>query len=140
MDKQLFGDYPENERFRLLSDNADRKEEMTYPVELTGEELNEVKDQFIKTTVEMKKLEDQLSDFKEWYKGQMKPLKLDYSLLQEQLRYKVVEVTEDVMYIADQDEGNMGIYSPKGKLISQRPLKSNERQMRITNKKLNNNG
>lgn len=140
MDKQLFQSYSPEERVRMLNDNAEKKEEMTHPVELTGDELNDVKDYFISTTVEMKKLEDRKKEFQEWFKNEMKPLKDRYAELQEQLRYKVIEVTEDVLYIADHDEGMMGMYNEEGDLISQRPLKKEERQIRLTNTKTEQNG
>ena len=118
-------------RVQTLKDNAEKTEEFTYPKALGSEDLGLLKDQLVKNSVSLSKLDEERKEFLTGIKAKVKPLKQEVAITLGKLRTKVEEVTEEVYLLADQEEGMMGYYNADGNLVYQRILLPEERQFRI---------
>lgn len=134
MDKQLFQNYPESKRKKMLADNAERREEFTYQRELSADEITQLKDELSKEIIALEKLEEEKKQEMDSFKESIDPVKKEIKRVTSLLRVRREEVEEDVYLLADQEEGMMGYYNAKGELVYTRPLYANEKQMRITHK------
>lgn len=118
-------------RVQALKDNAEKTEEFTYPKALGADDLSFLKDNLVKDSVSLSKLEEERKEFLTQLKSKVKPLKQEVAVTLGKLRTKVEEVTEVVYLLADQEEGMMGYYNADGNLVYQRVLLAEERQFRI---------
>jgi hypothetical protein len=119
------------ERIQVLRDSAEKVENFTYPKKLSGDDLSLLKDDMVRDSVQLAKLEDAKKEFNTEHKSQVKPLKQNFAITLNKLRSKVEEVTEEVYLMADQEEGLMGYYNGEGNLIHSRVLRPEEKQFRI---------
>ena len=131
MEQQFLQNESPKVRLQALKDSAEKVETFTYPKQLTDDELSLLKDEMVKDSVKLAKLEDEKKEFSTSHKSKVKPLKQSFSITLNKLRSKVDEVTEEVYLLADQEEGLMGYYNADGKLVHVRVLKPEERQHRI---------
>lgn len=131
MEQQFLQGVSPKERLQALKDSAEKVESFTYPKPLSDDDLSLLKDEMVKDSVKLAKLEDEKKDFNTNHKSKVKPLKQSFAVTLNKLRNKVDEVTEEVYLLADQDNGMMGYYNADGKLVHVRVLKPEERQHRI---------
>ena len=131
MDKFIFQGKTQAERIQILRDNAYKISEETYYKNLTEDELSERKDLYSSKAIDVNKLENDLKDLKDEYSAEIKPLKKEMSGILLEVKMQSQQVTEEVYQIADYDENYMGTYNAEGELISQRPLRKDERQLRM---------
>jgi len=132
MDRVLFQDMTPGERAKMLSDNAEAKENFQYPKELSSDEIAELKDELSSESITLSKLEERKKELMDEIKSEIKPVKDEVNRVLQLLRTRIEEVEEEVYLIADQEEGMMGYYNQDGKLVHQRLLRGNEKQFRIT--------
>lgn len=137
MEKQILSSTPEHEREAIIRDSADFAEELTYPLQLDENDLNELREEFALQAIELDKHDEKLKEAREEHKLNTKPIKKQMASHMQMIRTQVKEVTEKVYLISDQETGMMGYYNKKGQLVRQRPLMQSERQLRIVNKAQN---
>lgn len=131
MDQRILIGHSASERLTILRDSADKKETFTYPKSLDDDELKILKDEFTQNAIKLAKHDEAKKEFMEDLKALVKPLKIEMDSQMRKIRSKVLEVTEDVYLISDQDAGMMGYYNQNGELVYQRSLMQDEKQLRI---------
>ena len=130
--KQLFAEYPEEQREQYLRDNCYQVEKnSTYTRPLTKEEIDTAKDNLVEVSIEIREKEETFTELRKGHKKEIKDLKKDQGTYIREIEFgKATEIGE-VFQFDDQDEGNMVIYDRLGRFISSRPLRTNERQISL---------
>jgi len=120
------------ERLNALRTNADKIEEnASYERELTEDELNTKREQFVDNSITVSKLEDELNAVKKAYKGKIEPLKTTNRGLQYEIKSKRTTEKGTLYHMANQESGYMETYNEAGELIGKRRLRPDERQTRL---------
>lgn len=119
------------DRVEILSDSAYGSCEFNYAKVLSSDELLEFKDTLTSVMIELSKVEDQLAEVKADFSQKIKPLKERSKDLIQTLKHGSINVTERVYLMDDQDNNLMGYYNDRGILVHTRPLKAEERQLKI---------
>lgn len=132
MQPLIFQELDTMERIRTLESNADNIEEkFTYDKVLTEYEIAEEESGFAAVHIEIERLEAKKKDLVEQLSAEIKAKRkvADKSLLK--IRTGREEVTETVYEIRDEVDEMIGVYNMHGVLISERPMRPNERQRRF---------
>lgn len=137
MDSRIMQDVSPQDRLQVLKDTAEKAEQFNYPKVLNEDQLSNLKDDLMKDSVNLAKLDEKRKEFLTEIKAKVKPLKQNVAITLTKLRSKVEEVEEEVYLIADQEEGMMGYYNRDGLLVHQRVLLPEERQFRIVDNSKN---
>src|SRR5690606_14221560 len=124
------------ERIKIIKDNAEKSEELTYPKSLDEKQLTILKSDYTKEAIQLAKEEEVKKEFLSEFKAKVSPMKLKLNELMGMIRTKVEEVTETVYLIADHEDDMMGYYNEDGLLVSSRPLRPEERQFRIVDESI----
>jgi hypothetical protein len=119
------------ERLNVLRNNADKIETTTYEKELTQEELDAKREEFVDNSISVSKLEDELSEKKKEYKNKIEPIKLINRSLQQEVKTKKKEVKGQLFHMANHADSMMETYDETGELVSSRRLRPDERQVRM---------
>lgn len=119
------------ERLELLKQNADKAEKTTYYRELTQDELDSKREQFVDNAIRVSSLEDELTDYKEKYKALIKPHKDENSVLQVEIKTGKAEVNGTLFHMANHSEGYMETYDENGEMVQSRRLRPDEKQGRL---------
>ena len=81
--------------------------------------------------IQIADLEQELAEVRADYKGKIKPLQERVSKLRDELKVGGDWIKGDCFKFVDEDEGKVGIYSPEGYLLEQRPMTQDERQRNV---------
>lgn len=119
------------ERMRVLRDTADKMEETSYERELSADELDAKREQFVDNSIQVSNLEDELNEQKAKYKNEIDPIKLKNKTLQQEVKTKKTKVKGTLYHLANHEDGMMETYDHSGELISSRRLRPDERQARL---------
>ncbi len=84
MAKIFMPEMSQEDRLNALRNNADKIDNTTYEKELTTEELDAKREEFVDNSIAVSKLEDELAEKKKEFKNKIEPLKLVNRLLQSQ--------------------------------------------------------
>lgn len=131
MEQHLLQNEPHQKRLEVLKDSAEKVETFTYPKVLSAEEITKVREDYTQNAIRKAKLDEAKKEYSDNHNAEAKPIANEMKEQMQMIRSKVEEITEQVYHIADQDEGMMGYYNAQGKLVYQRPLLPNEKQLRI---------
>lgn len=131
MEKQLFADYPAQEREALLKDNADKIEEKGYMKAFTPDEIMEKKDSLAKAVISISNIQQEKKDANDGFKTRLKPLEIEKSTLLEEIKNKAEYVEEDCYKFIDQEAGTVRYYNSNGELVESRPIRADEKQTTI---------
>ncbi len=121
----------EQERVQIMRNHADQIEETSYEKELTPEELDAKREEFVDNSIKVSTLEDELNEVKATYKGKIEPVKLHNKILQKEVKTKKQKVKGTLFHMANQDTGYMETYEESGEMISSRRLRPDEKQARL---------
>jgi hypothetical protein len=119
------------ERLNILKNNADKIEQTTYEKELTQEELDAKREEFVDNSIAVSKLEDELAEKKKEYKNKIEPLKLINRGLQHEVKTKKKEVKGQLFHMANHTDSMMETYDETGEMVSSRRLRPDEKQVRM---------
>lgn len=119
------------ERLNALRNNADKIEQTTYAKELTDEELDAKREEFVDNSIAVSKLEDELAEKKKEFKNKIEPLKLINRGLQQEVKTKKKEVKGQLFHMANHVDSMMETYDETGELVSSRRLRPDEKQVRM---------
>lgn len=119
------------ERLQILRNNADKIDNTTYEKELTDEELDAKREEFVDNSIAVSKLEDELAEKKKEFKNKIEPLKLVNRGLQHEVKTKKKEVRGQLFHMADHVNGMMETWDESGELVSSRRLRPDEKQVRM---------
>lgn len=124
---QLGQDYEDlEERKQFLADNADGIEEMTFTKGFDSDTLMKKKDKYVVAAAKVSDIEQEIKDFREQKKAELKPYKEECATLLNEIKQKGSLVTEKVFKFVDRDTRMTGFYSAEGNLISSRPATRDE--------------
>lgn len=119
------------DRLNALKNNADKIEQTTYEKELTQEELDAKREEFVDNSITVSKLEDELAEKKKEFKNKIEPLKLINRSLQHEVKTKKKEVKGHLFHMANHRDSMMETYDESGELVSSRRLRPDEKQVRM---------
>ena len=121
-----------DQRAEMLEANAESVEEMTYAQPLTQIELEKESHELAQKAIEIHALEEEFKTARAAYLAAIKPIKEEFkgSLKVIQTRQRVIKGR--VFILKDFQDGMLGIYDPRGGLITARRMTPEEGQMSIT--------
>lgn len=119
------------ERINILRNNADKVEQTTYEKELTQEELDAKREEFVDNDIQIAKLEDELNEKKAEFKSKMEPIKIVNRSLRQEVKTKKKEVKGQLFHMANHTDSMMETYDETGELVSSRRLRPDEKQVRM---------
>lgn len=131
MQKQLFETKSQEERERLLRDNAHKVEKHIYFRKFSAEEKDDLKDELSEKSIIINDIEEEAKEVAAEFKERKKPLVKRRGKILSDLKKGGEHITEDCYEIHDEEEKQVGIYNRLGELISQRPMRPDERQQAI---------
>lgn len=132
MKEVMLQEMPVEERENVLRDTCySVVEKMGYLHRYTPQETNEKRKELADVSITLRDLEDELSSIRESYKARMKPIQEEINAIIAKLKQGGDYVSGDCYKFIDESEGMVGIYSPEGYLVENRPILPEERQMSI---------
>lgn len=118
------------ERIQVLKNNADHIEETTYEKDLTQDELDAKREEFVDNDIKIATLEDELNEKKAEFKNKMEPIKLVNRSLRREVKTKKKEVKGQLFHMADHVNSVMETYDHEGEFVSSRRLRPDEKESR----------
>ncbi len=107
------------------------KEEGSFFLPFKEDERKEAAEDFIKESIKVSKLSDELADIKENFKVQMKPHLQNSSKLREELKNNGREEYGVLYWVDDQEDGMMHQFDENGNYLMSRKMTAKERQLKI---------
>lgn len=127
-----FMKWPFAERQSWLKANADSVvTDQTVYKELSPEQRDELETDISKASMDLQKTEEEFKEVKKTYKEMLDPIKDGLKTMVKSLRTGLEEVTTDIYYVADYDNGRMYGFAPDGVEVENRRLRSDERQTTV---------
>lgn len=127
----MLADTPVEQREEILKNSCDQILERSYTRKFDQAEINERRAELSNVLIQINDLDMELAEIKAEYKGKIKPLQERISKLRDELKVGGDWIKGDCFKFVDEDEGMVGIYSPEGYLLEQRPMTQDERQRNV---------
>ena len=127
----MLADTPVEQREEILRNSCDQILERSYTRKFDQEEINERRSELANVIIQIADWEQELAEVRADYKGKIKPLQERVSKLRDELKVGGDWIKGDCFKFVDEDEGKVGIYSPEGYLLEQRPMTQDERQRNV---------
>lgn len=131
MEKQILQSESPADRLEQLKAVADKKENFSYPRELSVGEIQELQSNLSQDMIFVDQEDQKLKVAKEIFKSATKPVKQTIAKNLGLIRSQVEEINEEVYLLKDHAEGKMGYYSKDGILRFERNLRPDEMQYSI---------
>jgi hypothetical protein len=131
MSKTFMPELSLQERIQVLKNNADLIEETTYEKDLTQDELDAKREEFVDNSIKVSTFEDEFNEEKAKFKGKIDPIKMHNKILQQEVKTKKQKVKGTLFHMANHDTGYMETYDHEAELVSTRRLRPDERQARL---------
>ena len=109
------------EREDFLANNADSVEKMEFIKRFNSDELMKKKDLFALQSARASDIEEEIKDFREQKKAELKPIKEEISSLLKEIKQKGSMVNEKVYKFVDREAKMTAFYDKEGNLVSSRP-------------------
>ena len=116
-------------RIQFLRDNADGIEEMGYTKSLPTEELEQLKEQLVENSIQLRDVRADKRAANKEYNAQIKQLEEEGDAVTEKLKSRTEYVNEPCYKFVEDDE--VGYYNSEGVLVYARPARPDERQRTI---------
>lgn len=129
--KQFMPESTQQERLRLLQENALSTENATYQKPLTTDELNERRESLADNCIKLNQKEDELAEIKAEFKPEMDSLKKTNKTLLLEIKTKQETITGNLYNLPDYENSMMETYDSEGYLIGSRRLRPEEKQGNI---------
>ena len=130
-DRVLGQEYNPSDRIKFLKDNCDVIEELGYTKQYDNEKIEELKDQLVDTSIQMRDVKADKKDATKMYNEQIKQLEERSEEVTKGLKEKAEFVNETCYRFLDQETRTVGFYSAEGLLVLQRPARPEEMQTSI---------
>lgn len=127
----MLADTPVEQREEILRNSCDQILERSYTRKFDQDEINERRSELANVIIQIADLEQELAEVRADYKGKIKPMQERVSKLRDELKVGGDWIKGDCFKFVDEDEGKVGIYSPEGYLLEQRPMTQDERQRNV---------
>lgn len=121
----------DDERAKFLSNNAEKKEHISYFKRLEPEEQTALKDELSDVSIDLDAQEEAKKEASADFNAEIKRLKTRRGKILTTIRDKGEQVKEDCFVMHDLDTHQVGYYNSKGNLVDSRPMKPQERQQTI---------
>jgi chromosome segregation ATPase len=132
MENLFMPDATPAERLQALRNHADKIEEnASYERELSEEEIDAKRAEYVDNDNTVDILESELNAYKKAYKGKIEPIKTTNKGLRFEVRSKRKKEKGTLYHLANQDTGFMETYNEVGEFIGRRRLRPDERQTRL---------
>lgn len=118
-------------RIELLKNSCDKVEELGYTKAIPSERLEELKNQLVDVSIQIKDVKADAKESARQYKEQLKQLETEQGKITDQLKARSEYVTEQCFKIVDQELGQVGYYNSDGLLVYQRPAQPDELQRTV---------
>lgn len=128
--KFIDGDYTPEQIKAMLTDHCTSKEDTTYYVDLSEQDLVERHQDLSENLIRLNEKEEELKTIKDDFKEVMQPMKIKQKELLTAIHIKKEIVEGTLFSVANQDDGVMERYTETGEFYDSRRLKPEERQMR----------
>lgn len=115
-----------DERENFLANNADSVEKMEFIKRFNSDELMKKKDLFALQSARASDIEEEIKDFREQKKAELKPIKEEISSLLKEIKQKGSMVNEKVYKFVDREAKMTAFYDKEGNLVSSRPATRDE--------------
>lgn len=113
----MLSETPIEERESILRDNCDQILERSYTRKFDQSEINEKRAELVNVSIQMQELEQELSE--------------RYGKILDELKSGGEWIKGDCYKFVDDEEKMVGIYSPEGYKLEERPMTQEERQRNI---------
>ena len=130
-DRVLGQEYNPSDRIKFLKDNCDVIEELGYTKQYDNEKIEELKDQLVDTSIQMRDVKADKKDATKMYNEQIKQLEERSEEVTKGLKEKAEFVNETCYRFLDQETREVGFYNTEGLLVLQRPARPEEMQTSI---------
>ena len=130
-DRVLGQEYNPSDRIKFLKDNCDVIEELGYTKQYDNKKIEELKDQLVDTSIQMRDVKADKKDATKMYNEQIKQLEERSEEVTKGLKEKAEFVNETCYRFLDQETRTVGFYSAEGLLVLQRPARPEEMQTSI---------
>ena len=127
----MLADTPVEQREEILRNSCDQILERSYTRKFDQAEINERRAELSNVLIQINDLDMELAEIRAEYKGKIKPLQERISKLRGELKVGGDWLKGDCFKFVDEEEGMVGIYSPEGYLLEQRPMTQDERQRNV---------
>lgn len=131
LDPMLGTDVPVEKRAQFLRENCDKVEEKTYNKQFSSQEISDKRLQLETVSINIADLKKQKKDYDDAYKTAMKPLEETHKKTVEELKERMLSVTEPCFMFIDEETKQAGYYNSEGLLVYSRPLMANELQRTV---------
>lgn len=115
------------ERLRVMRDNSEKSEKITFYRSLTQEELDTRRELLTNNYIFISEEDDKLAEIKLEFKGLTEPKKKENAVLLEEVKLRKAKVTATVYHIMNVDDGTMETYDETGEFVSSRRLTPEEK-------------
>lgn len=127
----MLAETPVESREQILRDSCDQIVERCYTRKFDQTKLNERRSELADVSIQLKELDDQLSEVKAGFKARIKPLLERKGKILDELKAGGEWIKGDVFKFVDFDEGKTAFYSPEGYKLEERPITPEERQRNV---------
>ena len=131
MESKLYQDLEPIERRKLLEEECIKEDSRTYIRSMDDQEREEKMTEMAELNLDLARLKKKLDDFRDKIKEEELPIKNEYKRVVKELIDETVEEEGKLFIIPDYDTKEVGYYDVYGRLISQRTMKPEERQLLI---------
>lgn len=121
---QDYADLGNREQF--IRDNCTKCEVKSYMKPFTADELSQIKESLVTTTIEISKVEEERQNMKAQIKAKMLPLQEKLKSLTDKAKSKSELVNETCYKFVDYENKEIGYYNAEGRLIESRPANEQE--------------
>jgi len=102
-----------------------------YQIELTPEEILAKKDELAENMIELSKVKQELEEIKAEFKSRIQPTEKVVESTVEIIKTGKEPRTGTLYLLADHDTGQMHVFNDEGRMVYNRPLSKNEKQLKI---------
>lgn len=119
-----------------IKDIAISSETRNVRIPIDTEKLEEMREEFVKKSLDFKRIADEKAASMAVYKEAMTPLQKEINQLLEDIQNEFEETDTTVYLLDDQDANVMRYYLEDGTEVFSRPLRPDEKQLHLLNNKI----
>lgn len=127
----MLSETPIEQREQIMKDSCDQILERSYTRKFDQAEINEKRSELANVSIQMQELEQELAEYRATIKGKIKPLSERRGKILDELKSGGEWIKGDCYKFVDNEEGMVGIYSPEGYKLEERPMTQEERQRNV---------
>lgn len=127
----MLSETPIEQREQIMKDSCDQILERSYTRKFDQAEINEKRSELANVSIQMQELEQELAEHRATIKGKIKPLSERRGKILDELKSGGEWIKGDCYKFVDDEEGMVGIYTPEGYKLEERPMTQEERRRNV---------